>query len=169
MSLGANPPSGERWTTDCAAAGPASRFNTLELATLTDELPEALARVGPFTLQVFWFNRRLLTGIEGIGSLKQVRAILATWAGGVSLYRDSYRVNPYGGPNDDWLDLDRDAFSTSGFKLNRGQIVGRANIYTGLQSLPHGPDQPRRTHRRPRESGHSCPFSRRSWSITDCS
>ena len=48
--------------------------------------------------------------------------------GRVSVYRDGYRVNPYGGPNDDWLDLDRDAFSTSGFKLNRGQIVGRARI-----------------------------------------
>jgi signal transduction histidine kinase len=53
---------------------------------------------------------------------------LAAWAGGVALYRDGYRVNPYGGPNDDWLDLDRDAFSTSGFKLNRGQIIGRARI-----------------------------------------
>jgi hypothetical protein len=36
--------------------------------------------------------------------------------------------DPYGNPNDDWLDLDRDAFATSGFKLNRGQIVGRARI-----------------------------------------
>ena len=127
------------------------KFNTLELASLTEELPEALARVGPFTLQVFWFNRRLLTGIDGIGSLKQVRAILATWAGGVSLYRDGYRVNPYGGPNDDWLDLDRDAFSTSGFKLNRGQIVGRANItqdsnpyltdQTNREGLTDGPEK----------------------------
>ena len=89
---------------------------------------ETLRRVGPFTLEVYWFNRRVLTKVEGIGTLAQVRRLLATWAGGVSLYRDGYRVNPYGDPSDDWLDLDRDAFSTSGFKLNRGQIVGRANI-----------------------------------------
>jgi signal transduction histidine kinase len=84
--------------------------------------------MGPFSLEVYWFNRRVLKKIEGIGDLAAVRRLLASWAGGVALYRDGYRVNPYGGPKDDWLDLDRDAFSTSGFKLNRGQIVGRARI-----------------------------------------
>jgi signal transduction histidine kinase len=84
--------------------------------------------MGRFRLEVYWFNRRVLKKIEGIGDLTAVRRLLANWAGGVSLYRDGYRVNPYGGPKDDWLDLDRDAFSTSGFKLNRGQIVGRALI-----------------------------------------
>ena len=126
-------------------------FNTLDVTTLTDELPDTLSRVGPFTLQVYWFNRRILTGIDGIGDLTQIRRILATWAGGVSLYRDGYRVNPYGGPNDDWLDLDRAAFSTSGFKLNRGQIVGRANItqsanpyltdQTNREGLTDGPEK----------------------------
>lgn len=126
-------------------------FKTLEVSTLTDEMPETLARIGPFTLQVFWFNRRILTGIDGIGDLTQVRRIIATWAGGVSLYRDNYRVNPYGGPSDDWLDLDHDAFSTSGFKLNRGQIVGRANItqdnnpyltdQTNREGLTDGPEK----------------------------
>ena len=104
------------------------RLSTLDLETLTELDRDALARVGPFDLEVYWFNRRLLTKIEGIGALAVVRRILAAWAGGVFLYRDGYRVNPYGGPNDDWLDLDRDAFSTSGFKLNRGQVIGRARI-----------------------------------------
>ncbi len=100
-----------------------------ELSPLVDNISiETLQRIGPFDLEVYWFNRRVLTKIEGIGDLKQVKELLATWAGGVSIFRDGYRVNPYGGPNDDWLDLDRDAFSTSGFKLNRGQIVGRVNI-----------------------------------------
>lgn len=92
---------------------------------------ETLARVGSFKLEVYWFNRRVLKKIEGVGNLGQVRRLLAEWAGGVSLYRDGYRVNPYGNPNDDWLDLDRHAFSTSGFKLNRGQIIGRALITQG--------------------------------------
>lgn len=104
------------------------RLSTLELQTLTGLDVPAIERVGPFSLDMYWFNRRLLTKIEGIGNLTIVRRILAEWAGGVALYRDGYRVNPYGGPNDDWLDLDRDAFSTSGFKLNRGQIIGRARI-----------------------------------------
>lgn len=101
-----------------------------------------LRRVGPFSLEVHWFNRRLLTKLEGIGTLAQVRKMLAEWAGGVALYRDGYRVNPYAGPKDDWLDLDRDAFSTSGFKLNRGQIVGRARISKALN--PYLTDQTNR-------------------------
>ncbi|TGT71812.1 MULTISPECIES: ATP-binding protein [unclassified Mesorhizobium] len=104
------------------------RLSTLELQTLTDLDVATIERVGEFSLDVYWFNRRLLTKIEGIGNLTVVRRILAEWAGGVALYRDGYRVNPYGGPYDDWLDLDRDAFSTSGFKLNRGQVIGRARI-----------------------------------------
>lgn len=104
-------------------------FRGAELAEMADtKSREVLARIGPFTLEVYWFNRRILTKIEGIGDLAQIRRLLAGWAGGVALYRDGYRVHPYGGPKDDWLDLDRDAFSTSGFKLNRGQIVGRARI-----------------------------------------
>ncbi|WP_420469874.1 ATP-binding protein [Brevundimonas sp. FT23042] len=106
----------------------AVNFSTLDLETLTEFDQETLQRIGPFELDMYWFNRRILTKIEGIGSLAVVRRILSEWAGGVALYRNGYRVNPYGGPKDDWLDLDRDAFSTSGFKLNRGQIVGRALI-----------------------------------------
>ena len=112
---------------------------------------QTLERVGPFGLEVYWFNRRILSRIEGIGDLSAVRRLLATWAGGVSLYRDGYRVNPYGGLNDDWLDLDRHAFSTSGFKLNRGQLVGRSNItkkhnpyltdQTNREGLTDGPEK----------------------------
>lgn len=107
----------------------AFEFRGLEVASLAnDTTSDTLRRMGPFKLEVYWFNRRVLKRIEGIGDLAAVRRLLAGWAGGVALYRDGYRVNPYGGKNDDWLDLDRDAFSTSGFKLNRGQIVGRARI-----------------------------------------
>ena len=104
-------------------------FRGHEVASLAnDTTADTLRRMGPFKLEVYWFNRRVLKRIDGIGDLAAVRRLLAGWAGGVSLYRDGYRVNPYGGAKDDWLDLDRDAFSTSGFKLNRGQIVGRARI-----------------------------------------
>jgi len=44
----------------------------------------------------------------------------------VSCYlRIGFRINPYGGPDDDWLELDKSAFSSRGFKVNRQQIVGR--------------------------------------------
>src|SRR5665213_2255739 len=127
-------------------------FKGAEVAEMAGDVSrDTLHRIGPFTLDVYWFNRRVLTKIEGIGDLAQVRRLLAGWAGGVSLYRDGYRVNPYGGPKDDWLDLDRDAFSTSGFKLNRGQIVGRARItqddnpyltdQTNREGLTDGPEK----------------------------
>ena len=128
------------------------KYRGVEMSTLTGDIPlDTLKRVGTFTLQVYWFNRRILKKIDGIGDLTQVRRLLATWAGGVSLFRDGFRVNPYGGPSDDWLDLDRDAFSTSGFKLNRGQIIGRANItqdgnpyltdQTNREGLTDGPEK----------------------------
>lgn len=87
-----------------------------------------LRRVGPFELEVYWFNRRILTKIEGIGTLADVRRLIQQWGGGVALYRDGFRVHPYADPGNDWLRLDREAFSTSGFKLNTGQVIGRALI-----------------------------------------
>jgi C4-dicarboxylate-specific signal transduction histidine kinase len=44
------------------------------------------------------------------------------------VYRDGFRVYPYGAPSDDWLDLDRNALSASQYKLNRAQIVGYLRI-----------------------------------------
>ena len=40
------------------------------------------------------------------------------------VFRDGFRVHPYGGPEDDWLDLDKEAFRSGGYKLNRQQIIG---------------------------------------------
>lgn len=121
-------PGGARRTDTLHRRSRPLRLSRLDLLTLTEMDAATIRRSGGFELELYWFNRRMLTKLEGVGSLAVVRRILAEWAGGVAVYRDGYRVNPYGGPNDDWLDLDRDAFSTSGFKLNRGQIVGRVRI-----------------------------------------
>ena len=59
---------------------------------------------------------------------KLVRLLLDQWSGGVAVYRDGFRVNPYGGTDDDWLGLDKDAFRAPGYKLNRGQIVAKLTI-----------------------------------------
>src|SRR5205823_6627238 len=63
-----------------------------------------------------------------IGTLTQVRQQQAQWAGGLALYRDGFRVHPYGGPDDDWLDLDRKALASGGYKVNRRQLIGRVSI-----------------------------------------
>jgi len=91
-------------------------------------LPDtALSSVGPFTFQAYWYNRRLLTAIDGIGDLSVVREQQQRWSG-ILLFRDSFRVFPYGENEDDWLGLDRKALGRSGYTLNKAQFVGRVEI-----------------------------------------
>ena len=88
---------------------------------------EALRAVGPFNFELYWFNRRRLKGIEGIGDLTEIRKVQKQWTG-IRLYRDDFRVYPYGAENDDWLELDRRALASSGYLLNKTQFIGQVNI-----------------------------------------
>ncbi len=103
-----------------------------ELTTVLDDaddsVPEsALTTVGPFEFEAHWYNRRLLTKVDSIGDLKAVRDLQERWAG-IMLFRNGYRVFPYGELHDDWLRLDRRALASGGYKLNKQQFVGRAQI-----------------------------------------
>ena len=118
-----------------------AEFGAHLLAIAGVSSPAVLLSLGPFQMQMFWFNRRILTAVEGIGELQAVRERVAQWSGGLMVYRDGFRVYPYGGPDDDWLDLDRKAFATSGFKVNRAQIVGKVDISTLEESEAHGPNE----------------------------
>lgn len=100
-----------------------------ELLAITSGIPlSALRTLGPFDLEFWWYNRLILRAVEGIGKKQDVLALVRKWSGGIMLFRDGFRINPYGGADDDWLELDKKAFSSRGFKLNRQQIVGRAVI-----------------------------------------
>lgn len=90
--------------------------------------PYVINRLGPFSVRFYWFNRGLLDPIEGIGTVTQVKRLIAQWSGGLMVYRDGFRVAPYGGPDDDWLDLDRAAFGAGGYKVNRAQLIGKVDI-----------------------------------------
>jgi signal transduction histidine kinase len=103
---------------------------------------EILQALGPFSVEFYWFNRKLLTALEGVGNLATVKARLAQWTGGLMVFRDGFRVPPYGSPNDDWLDLDRIALARGGYKLNRAQIIGRVAITQ--RDNPHLKDQANR-------------------------
>lgn len=95
------------------------------------EVPEsAMYSIGPFSFEMYWFNRRLLTRIEGIGDLKTVRNLQERWSG-ILLFRDGFRVFPYGDDDDDWLGLDRKALRRSGYTLNKTQFIGRVQISRG--------------------------------------
>lgn len=88
----------------------------------------ALKHLGPWEMKFYWFNRgRIRTKNREIWD-NSVRGFLEQWGGGFLVYRDGYRVYPYGERSDDWLDLDRKALAGGAFKLNRAQIVGYLRI-----------------------------------------
>lgn len=87
----------------------------------------ALATVGPFSFEAHWYNRRRLGAIDSIGEQRAVRELQTKWSG-ILLFRDRFRVFPYGEDKDDWLDLDRRALRRSGYLLNKTQFIGRVNI-----------------------------------------
>ena len=88
----------------------------------------ALKHVGPWELQFYWFNRgRIMRKTPELWN-DSIRDFLGQWGGGFLVYRDGFRVYPYGERSDDWLDLDRKALASSAYKLNRAQMVGRLQI-----------------------------------------
>ena len=98
--------------------------------------PSALESLGAFSCDIYWFNRRVVTAIEGLTSkFADTRTEIAHWSGGPMLYRYGFRILPYGDPEDDWLGLDETAFGVSGFKLNRQQVIGRVLIETSHSAL----------------------------------
>lgn len=101
----------------------------------------ALDSVGPFDFEIYWFNRQRLRAYEGVGDREAVRSLVKVWAG-ICLFRDGYRVLPYGDEGDDWLGLDIEALGASGYKLNTKQLIGRVRI--GRISNPRLLDQTNR-------------------------
>lgn len=87
----------------------------------------AFETLGPFEVELYWFNRQRLQALDGIGKKDEVRRLQKMWSG-VMLYRDGFRVMPYGDESDDWLSLDRAALASSGYLLNKSQFVGRVAI-----------------------------------------
>ncbi len=87
----------------------------------------ALTTVGPFSFEAHWYNRRRLSRIDPTGENKAVRELQEKWSG-ILLFRDRFRVFPYGEEEDDWLELDRRALRRSGYTLNKTQFVGRVTI-----------------------------------------
>jgi signal transduction histidine kinase len=88
---------------------------------------EQLRALGPFKLRLYWFNRKFIKDSAGLDST-YIKKLVRRWAGGVMVYRDGFRVNPYGSPDDDWLGLDKRALASGGYKLNRNQLVGKLDI-----------------------------------------
>jgi signal transduction histidine kinase len=108
----------------------------------SDEVINALRTLGDFRAKFYWFNRGRLMRKNSELWQSTLKRFVQTWSGGLLVYRDGFRVYPYGSASDDWLDLDRKALAGSAYKLNRAQIVGY--LYVGTQSNPQLQDQTNR-------------------------
>ena len=103
---------------------------------------------GPLQIELRIWDRDDLGNViqQTKSSLQNIRADLDAFAG-VNIYRDGFRVLPYGEPNNDWLRLDLRRVMTPGMRLSNNQIVGHISISadrnTGLkdQSNREGLDE----------------------------
>lgn len=101
----------------------------------------AFDSLGDFKFEAYWFNRQRLGAIDSIGNRNQVRELQKRWSG-ILLFRDGFRILPYGQDEDDWLALDRRALGSAGYLLNKAQFVGRVMI--SRLGSPHLIDQTNR-------------------------
>lgn len=107
-----------------------------ELMSITDPIlnreirtgPQTLRKLGPFSVRFYWYNRRLLKELPGIGKRGDILKEVNSWAGGLMVFRDCFRINPYGGQDDDWLELDKKAFAAKAYKVNRSQLIGQVSL-----------------------------------------
>lgn len=88
---------------------------------------QALVTLGPFSFEAHWFNRRRLSRVDTTGENQALRDLQEQWSG-IRLYRDGFRVFPYGEEEDDWLELDRTALRRKGYTLNKTQFIGRVSV-----------------------------------------
>lgn len=98
-------------------------------------------RVGRFDFELYWFNRRTLKKEKSSEDFLILQDLLNQWIG-VRLYRDGFRVYPYGTEEDDWLELDKTALGSKGYALNRLQLIGQVKI--GRMQNPELIDQTNR-------------------------
>ncbi|MEZ4294648.1 MAG: ATP-binding protein [Polyangiaceae bacterium] len=83
-------------------------------------------RCGPVKVRLFAFDLET-DAIARIGPRMEVRAWLREWSG-VAVYRDGFRVWPYGEPHDDWLRLDQRRVNNPVVRLSNNQVVGFVEI-----------------------------------------
>lgn len=81
---------------------------------------------GPVKVRLYVFD---LDGeaLARVGPRMEVRAWLREWTG-VSIYRDGFRVWPYGEPHDDWLRLDQRRVNSPVEHLSNNQVIGFIDI-----------------------------------------
>ena len=88
-----------------------------------------LPSCGPLKLDIRAWNleadsvRRLLRLETGARNISEIRSLIRKNAG-IALYRDGFRVQPYGEPGNDWLQLDPRRVNNPTMRLSNNQIAG---------------------------------------------
>ena len=116
-----------------------------QLHDADNEVPtgRSTLRSGPYTIRLRVWDRDIQSLAEVAGNLPptSVREILNE-AAGVSVYRDGFRVLPYGERGNDWLRLDLRRVQSPTRRLSNNQIVGYLLI--GRDTNPELIDQTNR-------------------------
>ena len=98
---------------------------------------------GPFSFKVLVWDRDQLDSLDqklGTG-IRSIRKDLDSIAG-ISIYRDGFRVLPYGEPENDWLRLDIRRVQNPTMRLSNNQLTGYIKI--GADTNPSLKDQSNR-------------------------
>lgn len=96
---------------------------------------------GPFKVELYaWELTAPILKVLSIG-VTGARKLIKAWSG-VNIYRDSFRVLPYGEMGEDWLELDRRRIDEPAVRFSRNQILGFVHI--GSEINPNLIDQTNR-------------------------
>lgn len=89
---------------------------------------------GPFSVHLFAFDREadaIKNNMKAAGmgdlSAKEARLLLDNISG-VAIYREGFRVRPYGNPENDWLALDTRRVQDPSLRIGHNQIAGYVTI-----------------------------------------
>lgn len=105
------------------------RWELLGDSNVADEGNFRAPECGPLDIELRIWDRDDLGNIVQMikSSISNVRKDLDSFAG-VNIYRDGFRVLPYGEPNNDWLRLDLRRVQNPTLRLSNNQIFGYVQI-----------------------------------------
>ncbi|WP_202077572.1 sensor histidine kinase [Caldalkalibacillus salinus] len=104
--------------------------NILLDSKIEDRDPLESGFIGEFRFHFYIFNRRRLNEMTGFENTRVIREILDRYTGGPMIFRDGFRIFPYGDPGDDWLELNKEKY-----RKGKASIIGEQTTgYIALNS-----------------------------------
>lgn len=117
-------------------------LKTKKLVSDSEKKEEKEKEITPGNFEIRFFVWDLESAALKISNLTTTYKEIIRPNGGVRVYRDNFRVWPYGEEDDDWLGLDLRRVNQPGSTISRNQIIGFVNITS--KNNPHLIDQSNR-------------------------